>query len=419
MEDVEIKGVEEGEGEALICCHFHAPVKIVSVPVKSLQWVCDRKRLLDAKALRKAHTQYESVTPQEGGKRNWSDNIILSQDTQVSKGFVALRSVLQSSKRYGSSQESLGCSKYRPPYCIHTLLSSRPTKLHPALIYKYVPIIGPIFGSAFIIGLYMLSRLVKGDLTDRMNMMSQVWQTHCWFALTLKGILSCCCLEHVRSKVQAPVAGCEQQHARMHEEQRRKQQQLKEVRVAFLEEELPALVAKRVSLGETVLLCIGSLDSLSWRGASGVGICTALCVLRRDSGAFHWVTQFIILRGASGVCICTALCVLVTQRCLPLGHSIHDFGEGHREYVSAQHCVFRRATGRLLLSNECPVLLADEVRKKAANINKKLGSKLEIPDSEVGWDFCHVLGGVHCLHEQFSMWLGRVGQSSSDILVNK
>lgn len=43
-----------------------------------------------------------------------------------------------------------------------------------ALIYKYVPIIGPIFGSAFIIGLYMLSRLVKGDLTDRMNMMSQV-----------------------------------------------------------------------------------------------------------------------------------------------------------------------------------------------------------------------------------------------------
>ena len=50
--------------------------------------------------------------------------------------------------------------------------------LHPshtqALIYKYVPIIGPIFGSAFIIGMYMLSRLVKGDLTDRMNMMSQV-----------------------------------------------------------------------------------------------------------------------------------------------------------------------------------------------------------------------------------------------------
>jgi hypothetical protein len=39
---------------------------------------------------------------------------------------------------------------------------------------RWVPILGPIVGSAFIIGLYMLSRLVKGDLTDRMKMMNQV-----------------------------------------------------------------------------------------------------------------------------------------------------------------------------------------------------------------------------------------------------
>jgi len=57
-----------------------------------------------------------------------------------------------------------GCSRQCAPACL----------LLQALIYKYVPIIGPIVGSAFIIGLYMLSRLVKGDLTDRMNMMSQV-----------------------------------------------------------------------------------------------------------------------------------------------------------------------------------------------------------------------------------------------------
>jgi hypothetical protein len=43
------------------------------------------------------------------------------------------------------------------------------------MIIRYVPIVGPIFGSAFIIGLYMLSRLLRGDLTDRMKMMSQVW----------------------------------------------------------------------------------------------------------------------------------------------------------------------------------------------------------------------------------------------------
>ena len=35
----------------------------------------------------------------------------------------------------------------------------------------------------------------------------------------------------------------------LQEEEKRKQQQLKEVRVAFLEEELPALVAKKSSLG--------------------------------------------------------------------------------------------------------------------------------------------------------------------------
>ncbi len=42
------------------------------------------------------------------------------------------------------------------------------------MVVKYVPILGPIVGSAFIIGLYMLSRLIKGDLTDRMKMMNQV-----------------------------------------------------------------------------------------------------------------------------------------------------------------------------------------------------------------------------------------------------
>ncbi|KAL6745810.1 hypothetical protein V8C86DRAFT_1657986 [Haematococcus lacustris] len=76
-----------------------------------------------------------------------------------------------------------------------------------ALIIRWVPILGPLLGSAFIIGLYMLSRLVKGDLTDRMNMMNQ-------------------------------------------EDEKRKKSQLKEVRTAFLEEELPALVAKGITLEE-------------------------------------------------------------------------------------------------------------------------------------------------------------------------
>lgn len=42
------------------------------------------------------------------------------------------------------------------------------------LIYKWVPIIGPVLGSAFVIGLYVAARLLKGDLTDRMKLMDEV-----------------------------------------------------------------------------------------------------------------------------------------------------------------------------------------------------------------------------------------------------
>ena len=70
-----------------------------------------------------------------------------------------------------------------------------------AFIYKYIPIVGPILGSAFVVGLYVTARLLRGDLTDRMKMMDE---------------------------------GAE----------KRKRTALKEARIAFLEEEVPALVAK-------------------------------------------------------------------------------------------------------------------------------------------------------------------------------
>jgi hypothetical protein len=76
-----------------------------------------------------------------------------------------------------------------------------------AIILRYAPIVGPIIGSAFIIGLYMAARLVRGDLTDRMKMMNQ-------------------------------------------DEDKKKRTALKEARIAFLEEEVPALVAKGAKLGE-------------------------------------------------------------------------------------------------------------------------------------------------------------------------
>ena len=70
-----------------------------------------------------------------------------------------------------------------------------------AMIYKYVPIIGPVVGSAFVLGLYLLARLLRGDLTDRLKMMDS-------------------------------------------EEEKRRRTALREARIAFLEEEVPALVAR-------------------------------------------------------------------------------------------------------------------------------------------------------------------------------
>lgn len=93
---------------------------------------------------------------QPEAKKSWSDKIIVSQDMQV-------------------------------------------------LIYKWVPIVGPILGSAFVIGLYIAARLLRGDLTDRMKMMDEG-------------------------------------------EEKRRRTALKEARIAFLEEEIPALVARKTDM---------------------------------------------------------------------------------------------------------------------------------------------------------------------------
>ncbi|KAG2425174.1 hypothetical protein HXX76_013928 [Chlamydomonas incerta] len=81
------------------------------------------------------------------------------------------------------------------------------TNEQQALVLKYVPILGPVLGSGFIIGLYLLARLVKGDLTDRLKMMDS-------------------------------------------EADKKKKTALKEARIAFLEEEVPGLVAKGASLDD-------------------------------------------------------------------------------------------------------------------------------------------------------------------------
>ncbi|GFR46161.1 hypothetical protein Agub_g7689 [Astrephomene gubernaculifera] len=81
-----------------------------------------------------------------------------------------------------------------------------------ALVLKTVPLLGPVVGSAFIIGLYLLARLVKGDLTDRLKMMDS-------------------------------------------EAEKKKKLALKEARIAFLEEEVPGLVVKGATLDDIRKRC--------------------------------------------------------------------------------------------------------------------------------------------------------------------
>lgn len=95
--------------------------------------------------------------------------------------------------------------------CLHANPTHHHHLSHPTfvitqvLIYKWVPIVGPILGSAFVIGLYIAARLLRGDLTDRMKMMDEG-------------------------------------------EEKRRRTALKEARIAFLEEEIPALVARKTDM---------------------------------------------------------------------------------------------------------------------------------------------------------------------------
>lgn len=97
--------------------------------------------------------------------------------------------------------------------------------LPQAFIYKYIPIIGPVLGSAFILGLYVTARLLRGDLTDRLKMMDA-------------------------------------------EEEKRRRTALREARIAFLEEEIPALVAKGTDI--TTIKYVTSVVTLPHMYSTGL-----------------------------------------------------------------------------------------------------------------------------------------------------
>jgi len=118
-------------------------------------------------------------------KKSWSDNIIISQDTQVLCCAVLWCAVLCCGVLccavlccavlcYAVLCCAVMCCAVLilfPHAWCSTPGSPNPNPQPQAFIYKYVPIIGPIVGSAFVLGLYLLARLLRGDLTDRLKMM--------------------------------------------------------------------------------------------------------------------------------------------------------------------------------------------------------------------------------------------------------
>jgi hypothetical protein len=147
---------------------------------------------------------------------------------------------------------------------------------HPqAFIYKYVPIIGPIVGSAFVLGLYILARLLRGDLTDRLKMMdSEVGGPWGWglggrgagvrrgpgravwrveeepaAAEAAGGLHKAWLAPRSSPPTPPPPIKRPPPHPECQQEEKRRRTALREARIAFLEEEVPALVARGAGMG--------------------------------------------------------------------------------------------------------------------------------------------------------------------------
>ena len=160
-------------------------------------------------------------------KTSWMDNIQITQEQQVG-GWMGLL-VCPSS----------ACSSS----CDHSAFLSNPSPSPQATILRYAPIVGPIIGSAFIIGLYMAARLVRGDLTDRMAMVNQVR------GLGVGGVGGTVGSSLPPRPFPSPYTTRPLPDTCVQEDDKKKRTALKEARIAFLEEEVPALVAKGASIG--------------------------------------------------------------------------------------------------------------------------------------------------------------------------
>ncbi len=93
------------------------------------------------------------------------------------------------------------------------------------------------------------------------------------------------------------------------EEEKRKRQQLKEARIAFLEEEVPALVAKGASFGEYVCVYVCAWECLS------MSVCTCACALTCtcEAGRAYRACLEEVLLGcwAAAFSTCLRVCVCV------------------------------------------------------------------------------------------------------------
>ncbi|GIL87770.1 hypothetical protein Vretifemale_15817 [Volvox reticuliferus] len=208
------------------------------------------------------------------------------------------------------------------------------TNEQQALVLKYVPLLGPVLGSGFILGLYLLARLVKGDLTDRMKMMDL-------------------------------------------EAEKKKKMALKEARIAFLEEEVPGMVAKGATIDEIRSRC----RSINSRLGSKLAIADSELVSTYDACRML-LSEGVDLSAVSSSAATASLAQMESDERKAAAMGAEGGGD---ESMNALMDMGKLNTARIRKATDPKIL---DVKKRVRDVRRKLKreSKVQLSDEIIFFD---------------------------------
>ncbi|GLI63674.1 hypothetical protein VaNZ11_006712 [Volvox africanus] len=208
------------------------------------------------------------------------------------------------------------------------------TNEQQALVLKYVPLLGPVLGSGFILGLYLLARLVKGDLTDRMKMMDL-------------------------------------------EAEKKKKMALKEARIAFLEEEVPGMVAKGATIDDIRKRC----SSINTRLGTKLAIADSELVSTYDACRML-LSEGVDLSAVSSSAATASLAQMESDERKAAATGAEGGGD---EGMNALMDMSKLNTARIRKATDPKIL---DVKKRVRDVRRKLKreSKVQLSDEIIFFD---------------------------------